>query len=214
MYSAVERNQILPPNYSEACVSAHYLAGVIQNQYFYIKTEDVKFRNCFAKNVTKQEIFAQVKLATRDKRLKPWGFDESCLPNTSWLLHVLATYNPEHAWFSKGYVAPKKKVEKGVYVDNASGFFSGLAKPERKRKHKKQSIMRLTERLPMPAHEARARVENIVKAKAALDAKLQGVQDEYEERAGQHPGASNGGASNVKRSLDPPGLVAGLQPYD
>jgi len=184
MYTAVERNQILAPHFTEACVTSYYLAGVIQEQYFSIKTEDVKFRNCFAKNVSKQEIFEQVKLATRHKRMLPWGFDENSLPNTSWLLHILATYNPEHKWFSKGYVAPKKKVEKGVYVDNANGFFSGLAKPERKRKHKKQSIMRLTNRLPMPAHEARIRVENIVKAKAALDAKLHGIEEEFKERAG------------------------------
>ena len=45
-------------------------------------------------------------------------------PNTAWLLSIIATYQPEHIFFSKSYKPSHQKKEREI--DNSDNFFDDL----------------------------------------------------------------------------------------
>ena len=57
------------------------------------------------------------------------GATENKVPDKDWLLSVLATFKPDHVFFSKDYLPPQRIIKREeMVIDNSDNFFSGLPK--------------------------------------------------------------------------------------
>jgi hypothetical protein len=133
--------------------------------------------------------------------MKPWGFDENTIPNAEWLQKVLSTLNPDHEFFSKKYVRPvvAKVSHPELFVENIDNFFDDLPIPKHKRKsHKMGTVKKIAEYQPISRAEAKEKVQQIVRQRNKLDARIEDVKNQYEnnQTPGQRHAAAREHANN------------------
>jgi hypothetical protein len=102
-----------------------------------------------------------------------------------WLQGVLATCNPDHEFFSKGYVKPRvvKVSHPELYVENADDFFTDLPVPKHKGKSHKMgtTVKKMADYKPISQAEAREKVLSIVRQRDVLNARIEDVRNQYEQ---------------------------------
>jgi hypothetical protein len=124
------RNLFYLPQFKSSLCNYDYLCGVKEGKIFCPKTTELRIRVCFTPPTKQVVIAAIMKLARAQNPPLNMGFDEAskATPDKSWSLWILSTLNPDHPFFAKGYVAPRKpkKLKVGASLNNDDGFFSGL----------------------------------------------------------------------------------------
>jgi hypothetical protein len=162
----------LPP--LGAAVTLSYMQAVRAGQVWCPRYEHVRMRCCLVPPPTKK-IMDWVQEALRlqshyhPQRPQKHGFGERKLPDKQWALHALATLEPHHRIFGKGYVREPAPLgdqprPSEPMVDNADGLFDGL--PPRKGKPAKRSILRNVR------PSAEARLERLRARRAQLEAQM------------------------------------------
>jgi len=108
LYRMVAEEGWYLPKKESRCCTAKYLFGVIGGYYFRILVADVKF--CVDEKVRLPKIDLIAHLETKVLNGPKLGFGPESLPDRTWLLNVLFTFQPEHEVFS-GITEVEKIVE-------------------------------------------------------------------------------------------------------
>ena len=99
------RNGWMLPPLKSPFVTLEYLHGVRQQKYYCPRYEDVRLAPCPQPPQRTAILNAIVALLHRHDR-PPLGDLTKYMPETQWLLRVLSSLHPNHAFFHKDYTPP------------------------------------------------------------------------------------------------------------
>jgi hypothetical protein len=141
------RNGYYVPSKKSAFVTVAYLVGVKSKEWHVPLYKDVRLRPC--PQPPKKALLVDTIIAIGNQRGVDFGLRAGGpMPNTQWLLAVISTYKPDHAYFGKGY-RPQRAKEDRV-LDNDDGFYDNLPQALYQNKKVKRStvLKRLLKPLP------------------------------------------------------------------
>ena len=147
LYEMVVRNGFFVPSKKCSFVTVNYLCSVKAKVYHVPAYKDVRLRPC--PSAPKKQLLVDTVIAIGQQRGVDFGLKaDGPHPNTSWLLAVVSTYKPEHAYFGKGYKPTRAKADR--LLDNDDGFFDGLPPALTQSKNVKRSgvVKKLLQALP------------------------------------------------------------------
>ena len=166
LYKAMIRNGWYLPKLKSSVVTEKYLNGVRDKKYYCPKYSDLKTLPC-PDPPGKEFLLDEVMKFTNAKRLDI-GAVEGKVPDSDWLLQVLAILSPDHDVFRKDYMPPIKEVKKeDLVVDNSDNFFSGL--PLLKKKKDFKTISKLKQ---YRFGSIESRVKKLKEQKALLEKRI------------------------------------------
>ena len=160
LWQAMHRSGWYLPKLTGAITLA-YIEAVRAGQVWCPKYEQVRIRPCLVPPATKVllrwiEEALRIQQAYNPTRPVRLGFNQSRLPDSQWALHALATLEPNHRIFGKGYVGEPAPLFQGQIpsaprpmVNNSDGLFDGL--PVRRGKLAKRTMIKKIQ----PSIEAR-----------------------------------------------------------
>ena len=159
-----------------------YMEAVRAGKVYCPKYEQVRLRPCLIPPPVKKllawiEQELQIQRAYHPERPVQLGFPPNKLPDVQWALVTLATIQPNHRIFGKGYVAEPREVRPqfgGAIVNNADGFFDGL--PPRQGKPARRTVLK---KPPPSAAEKQHKLARLLAAKAKLDRQLLEARGEH-----------------------------------
>jgi hypothetical protein len=123
LHEAMVRNGWYMPPRESAIASVAWMKGVRAGTVWCPRYEDARLRPCY-KPPGKKQIVDAINCILQDNDAD-MGLTYANAPKDSWLLVVLATISPGHAFFTKGYV-PERLYREPALVDNTDGFLTGL----------------------------------------------------------------------------------------
>ena len=134
LYSAMQRNGFYLPTYKSQLVTIEWLLRVKNRKIWCPMYVDVRLRPC-PSQPGKVELLEAMANECINRNLPMPVEKTTVLPDKAWCMVCLSTLNPDHAFFSKGYLANKQltqtqKEEKLVdLIDNSDNFYTGLPVP-------------------------------------------------------------------------------------
>ena len=178
LYNAALRNGYYLLKQKSAAVNEVMLYNVLQGHYWCPKYADIKLKACVKPPL--KEVLVH-KLAKPRKLNVSW-LDELHLPDSAWLVAVLATLDPNDEIFRKDYVAPpiRKRLQDIPTIELPKEILEGLPKTKSKAKarrlkvtseafanEKAQMMKELRKRLDTEILEQEMRAENLKERKKA-----------------------------------------------
>ena len=110
LYEMILRNSFYLPARNSSFCTVDYLIAVKKGELFCPKYEDIRLRPCPIPP-TKLELIKEI---IKLNKLMDWNMgldEEGKFPDTHWLLAVLSTYSPAHAFFQKDFRPKGKKAK-------------------------------------------------------------------------------------------------------
>ena len=136
LYEAAVRNGWYLPKFKCTIITENYITNVITGKVYCPKYSDIRLVPC-PKPPEKEVLLRDfARLMSSEKRSA--GIDVNHVPDKSWLLAILGTYNPNLPYFQKSYVPPSKvsSVQALAKVELPENFLEGLPSSRRKVKAK------------------------------------------------------------------------------
>ena len=141
LYKAMTRNRWFLPKFKSSIITQEYMKGVRAKKIWCPTYDDLKPLPC-PDPPSKEILLDEVVKYTADRNLDI-GAEANHLPDTNWLLNVLAIIKPDHEFFKKEYMPPVKEAKKEeLVIDNSDDFYSGLPKLYKKRDMKSKSKLK------------------------------------------------------------------------
>lgn len=145
LYEMTVRNQFFVPAKKCPFVTVDYLLNVKAKNVFCPRYRDIRTRPC--PTPPRKECLVKAVADIAEKKQLNFGLMEGGPhPNTSWLLSIIATYQPEHIFFSKSYRPQHHKKDR--VLDNTDNFFDNL--PPALTQSKKVKRSNIIKKLLMP----------------------------------------------------------------
>ena len=125
------RNDWYVPSWKSGVFNLVYVSHIRKGNLYCPTFSELKKRPC-PDHPCKQELTRQVIRAVAKAGKNPifFDFDEFTkpAPDIKWLLDVLSTLEPNHLFFKKDYMPPKRSKDAKPHekLDNTDKFFSGL----------------------------------------------------------------------------------------
>ena len=152
-YSAMLRNQVVMPPYTDAIVTREFMQGVVDGRYWCLRSADITtFRVCAEppnkKDLGEMLYFLMCSVQPNEESVQLSFRSTAELvrknpPTISWQILVICTIDPNHEIFGKNYLRPRVisvKRPSVHMVPNTNGFFNGLPVARSKAKHKIQFV--------------------------------------------------------------------------
>lgn len=142
LYEVAIRNGFYMPKQSCSAVNEVMLINVLQKTYWCPMTKDIRMKS-IVKAPVKEVILSKLMQVCKDRNLNIAWIDETHSPNKEWLVHVIATVDPNNEIFKKDYVPPpiRKRLKDIETIVLPTELFEGLPKSTSKVKARRLKIM-------------------------------------------------------------------------
>ena len=141
LYEAALRNGYFLPKLKSSAVNEPMLFNVLQGHYLCPKYADIKLKAC-VKPPLKEVLLSKLLKLTKPLKLNFAWLDETHLPDSAWLVAVLATLDPNDEIFRKDYVAPpiRKRLQDIPTIELPKEILEGLPKSKSKVKARRLKV--------------------------------------------------------------------------
>ena len=130
LYEILVRNSYFLPKFKSGLVNYDWLLAVRQGVVYCPKYSEIRIRQCFdppTKEVLVKELLRIVRAKRPPLNIGIASETKGGLPDKGWVLFLISTFEPNHAFFAKTYTAPTRKREKDKSkLNNDDGLFTGL----------------------------------------------------------------------------------------
>jgi len=142
LYDLTKRNGFYVPIKTSSAINELMLVNILHGNYWCPKYQDLKLKPC-VKPPVKAVLVEKLKEQCLLENYNVAWIDETHLPDSKWLVDVLATLKPDDEIFRKNYVAPpvRKRLREVETITLPDELFEGLPKTKRKVKARRLKIM-------------------------------------------------------------------------